>query len=201
MTDLLGRSLKRIAPYFPMSHGVPRVDDHRVGKRDRVRHQERASSVRCPNGMLPRRRRTAWPKISKSERRQRNFAALQSFSIGNDFFRQIDIEAGKFLQSKVGEGENAIFPFKAVGDFLIPCSALGLFCLFGGAGFALCDLQVFGVLLQHERGDLILNMLLQCLPISVMRKLIDSDMTTEKIIHDNFRSPSPAAVAVSIDAA
>jgi transposase len=33
MTDLLWLSdeqLERIKPYFPLSHGVPRVDDHRV---------------------------------------------------------------------------------------------------------------------------------------------------------------------------
>ena len=33
MTDLLWLSddqLARIKPYFPLSHGVPRVDDHRV---------------------------------------------------------------------------------------------------------------------------------------------------------------------------
>jgi len=30
MTDLFGAQLERIAPYFPMSHGVPRLDDHRV---------------------------------------------------------------------------------------------------------------------------------------------------------------------------
>ena len=33
MTDLFwlsGAQLERIEPYFPLSHGVPRVDDHRV---------------------------------------------------------------------------------------------------------------------------------------------------------------------------
>src|SRR4051795_10118885 len=33
MSDLFWLSraqMKRIAPYFPLSHGVPRVDDHRV---------------------------------------------------------------------------------------------------------------------------------------------------------------------------
>ena len=53
MTDLLWLSddqLDRIKPYFPLSHGVPRVDDHRVVSR--ISHQDGDLRMRFYAGPL-----------------------------------------------------------------------------------------------------------------------------------------------------
>ena len=42
--------MRRIARYFPLSHGIARVDDRRVVERHRVRDQEWASPALTPRG-------------------------------------------------------------------------------------------------------------------------------------------------------
>ena len=40
--------MKRIAPYFPLSHGITRVDDRRVISGIHFCHPERTALARCP---------------------------------------------------------------------------------------------------------------------------------------------------------
>jgi hypothetical protein len=44
---LTHKQLNRIKPYFPLSHGKPRVDDRAGDQRDHVRHQERPAMEGC----------------------------------------------------------------------------------------------------------------------------------------------------------
>ena len=56
MTDLFLLSeaqMGRIEGYFPLSHGIARVDDRRIVKRDPIRHQERPALARRAAGLWP----------------------------------------------------------------------------------------------------------------------------------------------------
>ena len=39
--------MRRIEPFFPLSYGIPRVDDRRVISGDRLRHQKWTTLARC----------------------------------------------------------------------------------------------------------------------------------------------------------
>ena len=56
MSDLFLLSqaqMRRIAPYFPLSHGIPRVDDRRVISGIIFCDQEWSALARCAEGLWP----------------------------------------------------------------------------------------------------------------------------------------------------
>lgn len=51
MLLLSAEQMRRIEPYFPLSHGVPRVDDRRILSGIPVRDTQRSSLAGCSQGL------------------------------------------------------------------------------------------------------------------------------------------------------
>jgi hypothetical protein len=70
--------MARISLFFPLSHGIPRVDDLRVGSRHRLRHPQWPAVIEIMFGRIKDRRRIA----TRYDRRAHAFFAHLSDKSG-----------------------------------------------------------------------------------------------------------------------